>query len=737
MDDKLSPEYFHLIRKVLREKQQEDEPVRKKRNTRHVKQNNIGSNKHTQTNDVATLEEVKPEVVDLRSSENTSEEMVDEFADEDEDEYESEDFEDVTEPLASENSGDLSITIDAGHREAEKSKSKVRNVCSNQERKWRRYFHMADLLCLMIHGSIRNDWINNPKLLRKLSKLVPEKLFKLLHPDKDDELPLRSTRKLLDGLKNCMEMWRKHWKIKKRYDGLEYYMRTWREVKGKIDLRNTLTEKDFIRQVLRGQGNCDTAAQGFVALLRSCNLNARLVISCQPPDFTDLKDHSPSVDDDPYASIFKYPIFWCEVWDKFSKKWITIDPMNFKTIEQVRNHSKLEPHGVCSSKRNILRYVIGYDRKNGCKDITRRYSHWFNSKCRKRRITKDNEGLKWYEKVIEKLQRRKRTKIDDYENAYFAQRDENEGMPDSIQDLKNHPKYITEKDMRINQIVKPGCKECGYLNINHGKKLMKVYEKKDILELKSARQWYMEGRILKLGSRSHKTIPKRGARLRKQSNNDEIEEQERLYSIEDTELYIPPLATEFEGKIVKNTFGNIEVFTPAMIPMNCCLIESPYAIKAGNCLQIEYARAVTAFKFEKGGVSKPVINGIVVAHWFKEAILAAIDGIEYSLYQDEQKKLEIDALTRWNVILAKLRIKDDLNSTYGKVQEVEDQNVDEQAEGGGGFFINSKDDSDNPMPTLPTNESDQDAPTDEQSESQHSDDNYEQFMEELDMVDEE
>lgn len=61
------------------------------------------------------------------------------------------------------------------------------------------------------------------------------------------------------------------------------------------------------------------------------------------------------------------------------------------------------------------------------------------------------------------------------------------------------------------------------------------------------------------------------------------EEDERLYSFEDTELYIPPLASA-SGEITKNTFGNIEVFAPTMIPGNCCLVENPVAIKAARFL---------------------------------------------------------------------------------------------------------------------------------------------------------
>lgn len=693
MDTNLSPEHFQLIRKVLREnpRKEQDRPLKRKRRKLH--ENSI---KVPEPKDVISIDssdsdskiENKTEVVDLGSAPDAGKEGT--YGDEESEDYnDSDEFEDVTEPVSFDAAGDLSVTI-APKQETKKESAKARNICSNEERQRRRHYHMAYLVCLMVHGAIVNEWINNSKLLRKLSKLIDESLFNLLHPEKDDQLPLRSTRKLLDGLKKCMELWQKHWKVKKKYTGLEYYMRSWQEIDGPIDLKRTLTENEFVRRVLKGHGNCDLATQGFVALLRSCNVNARLVMSCQPPDFTNLKEKESAASlEYKYSDSFKYPIFWCEVWDKFTKKWITIDPTNLKTIEQVRNGSKLEPRGVSACKRNLMRYVIGFDRKNGCKDITRRYASWFNSKCRKRRITNSESGSEWYKKVICALHRRKRTRIDDYEEEYFNQRDEDEGMPDNLQDLKNHPKFVLEKDMRINQVLKPNSKECGYLNVNHGKQILKVFDRRDLIDLKSAKQWYMEGRVLKVGSRARKTIKKSKGRMRSMTGIDGEVEEERLYSIDDTELYHAPLASSSDGKIEKNAYGNIEVFVPSMIPPNCCLIESPNAIKAAKFLQIEYARAVCGFKFERGNSSKPIIGGVVVAKWFAEAVVCAIDGIEYSLELDERKKQELKALEDWNVLLLKIKIKSNLNATYGQIQEhgteTNEDNVNDTSAGDSDF----------------------------------------------------
>lgn len=737
MEQHLPPEYFKLIRDVLREKKDEPQrPLKRKR----------GRSAATADEVIEVQSSPEPEVIEVESTDELFEEPQEEDAEDEE--YESEDFEDVTEPVVSpEPEGDISVSVET-KRTDKGSPKRSRNVVSNEERHWRRYFHMAHLLCLCVHGSVRNDWINNGKLQKKLCRLIPDKILQQLHPEKDEEMPLRSTRKLLDGLKCCMEIWNKHWRITKSYQGTGCYMKQWDEIRTWIDKRSGITKKEFIKQILKGAGDRDVAAQGFVAFLRSCNVNARLIMSLQPPDFSDLRATETRNALVSPATLFKYPIFWCEVWDKFSKRWITIDATNIKTIEQVKTQSKMEPKGAGCCQRNLLRYVVGFDRKKGCRDVTRRYSHWFNCKCIRKRITKDPKDAEWYTKVLQKLHERKRTRMDDYEDEYFEQRDESEGMPDNIQDLRSHPRYILEKDLKINQIVKPGCKECGYLNLHHKKDLLKVYEKKDILELKSARQWYMEGRVLKVGCKSLKSVPKRSRA------GKEEDEMERLYPLNDTELYVPPLASEPTGKIVKNAFENIEIFVPSMIPANCVLIKSDVAVKAARFLQIEYARAVTAFSFEKGRTTKPVIGGVVVARWFKEAVLCAIEGLQSAIEQDEYEKNEIASLTRWNLLLVKLRIRSELDTTYGKVEEglreerpIEGEDEEDVA-GGGGFLVAGNEAVPEPVAEFGSSDADHglDGQQHEQSESLHesdemvefeneqdANDSYDEFMNELEM----
>lgn len=671
---KLPEEYFHLVREALRDDRKVSARKRRKRDS------SPREDEHSTPQVVINLDsDDNGQVSDSSHSEDT---------------YDSEEFEDVPEPTPTGPTSDISFTLDASKNEP---KQRAKNVVSPEEKKFRRYYHMLHLLCLLVHGYIRNEWLNDQKLHKKLSKLVPDDVFDLLHPPKDTEMPLRSTRKLLDGLKKCMDIWGKHFKhvTSEGINGL--YMMKWDDLNGPWEQPvREMTPKLFSRMVISGHGNRNIGAQGFVAMLRACGVNARLVFNAQPPDFTDAKlfsklKHENEIEQPLSETKLggrrkkrgkakktdnedeKYPIFWCEVWDKVSKRWITVDPMCQKIIEQIRNRSKLEPQGKFR-QHDILRYIIGYDRKKGCRDVTRRYVLQYNSKARRRRVTKDQEGLHWYEKVLHKLHKRKRTRIDDFEDEYFVTRDETEGIPDNLQDLKNHPFYVLENDLKWNEVLRPGCKECGYLRLKNAKSTMKVYKRKDIWILKSAQRWYNEGRILKTGAVHAKVINSKDFKT-----GEKIEE--RLYPLEETELFVPePLGPHNE--VPKNHYGNIDIYTPSMIPQGACLIESPVAVKAAAFVEVEFAKAVTGFKFEKHRVAKPQITGVVVSLDYREAVEAMIDGIEGSMEEEKRRDHELEGLQYWNLLLAKLRIKQKLNARHGVVRENQEMSWDEEIHSG-------------------------------------------------------
>jgi xeroderma pigmentosum group C-complementing protein len=220
-------------------------------------------------------------------------------------------------------------------------------------------------------------------------------------------------------------------------------------------------------------GNRDVGAWLFTAVLRSIGIEARLVCSLQPLQFTFLDEGRrqkfyPSADDeeeetqeDTNVEMFrekshisvsstedspaqtsrptiraaprfpnstrkvhvyktpteyvretqtyspKHPFFWTEAWDIPSQKWITIDPLVGRTVNQA---SKIVPPGSVPSSEsgamgdNVLSYVVGFDSAGFARDVTRRYTKAFHSKTWKLRV-ESRGGERWWTRVINFLDR--------------------------------------------------------------------------------------------------------------------------------------------------------------------------------------------------------------------------------------------------------------------------------------------------------------------------------------------
>ncbi|KAL6945372.1 hypothetical protein ACO0QE_002824 [Hanseniaspora vineae] len=736
MSKRLSKEYFDLVKDALAEERGSRttrQSKRKKPNEATPKIDEIVDLDSDSDADLAHGN--SQDVITLDSSEDNPPSSEDNFDDE---EFNSDDFEDVPmdEHVSSgdEQDDNMTFTINTTKQTSGTPKKREVNSVSKEEKRRRLFFHKTYLLTLLVHGYLRNKILNDPKLHKKLDKLIPDQVFDLLHPPKDNELPLRSTRKLLDGLKKSIEIWQKYYTCS--YDNNHYlmglYMRPWNEIGHSSSKKRALlmSQEEFLTTVLKKKsGSREIGTQGFVALLRAVGLNARLVFSLQPPDLTVMKKELDNKDDFdlqlllkqtnvfiadkklrkmrintdakyevqtkpendiailPVESL-KYPLFWCEVWNKFNKTWITVDPMNFKTIEQhtmnQNSRSKLEPlsHRQ-ANKFNLLRYVIGYDRKLGCKDITPRYTTQFHSKVYKKRCTRDDEAKEWYENSIKFLNLRGgrgTLKIDEYEDEFFTNKLNLETIPDSLQDFSGHPKFILENQIPSDSVLRDGAKHCGFFRIKNRNKSLKVYLKSDILKLKTARQWYMEGRVLKAGAQHLKIVKKRKFGPTKNYGDSDDDDMERLYSVDSTELFVPPLASP-RGEIQTNVYGNIDVYQPNMIPMNCVLIEDALAIRAAKFIRVPFAKAVTGFEFEKGFTVKPKISGVVCLRDFKDAVCSAIEGIKVAEEEEKEENREVAALSHWVTLLKKLKIQQRLNMLHGSV-DADNQNVQEVAAGG-------------------------------------------------------
>jgi xeroderma pigmentosum group C-complementing protein len=633
-------------------------------------------------------------VIDLSVGQKTGEpSLLDKTVDDDEDDFDDDDFEDVDleniKPKASSSlASDVVIEYNKLSEERE-TKKKNRNVIDKRERLFRKTFHRNHIATMMIHGFIRNTWCNSPQIHQHLKKLITAQVYDELHPSKSIKMSQIRTRKFLDGIRHLLEKWIKYYKVTSKKGIFKHDWYDWDNIK-----RSPTPFARFMKCLVKGRGSRDIGAQGFVALLRAADVPSRLVYSLQPPDFTNMqiklhvkeqpKKNGPSSVQDKVLALrrgkvsvsnnemttkaeieMKYPIFWAEAWDTVSKTWYTIDPIMFRTIENVKTKSKLEP--PLNSAHNTLTYVIGYDRQGGVRDITKRYAEKYYARTRKKRITKDEAEDIWYSGFIDFLSARPPNRADEYEQEYFAKKGEMEGMPDNIQDFKGHPFYVLERDLRVTEVLHPK-EPCGMLRVKGKNDSIPVYKRSCVVTLRSPRAWYQRGRILKPRQQPMKVRQKTTSQMARNLafDDDNEDKEERLYAEFQTELYVPPPATD--GLIEKNAYGNIDIFVPSMIPKGAILIQSPFAEEAAKMLEIDYAPAVVGFKFDRRQAT-PRREGIVVGEDFGDALAVVQEQLKSDDLEKQRIQLEIRALKGWSLILAKLRIKHRLDRSHGKLGE--------------------------------------------------------------------
>lgn len=147
------------------------------------------------------------------------------------------------------------------------------------------------------------------------------------------------------------------------------------------------------------------------------------------------------------------------------------------------------------------------------------------------------------------------------------------------------------------------------------------------------------------------------ARSRKGADEMDTDTEEAhttaLYAFSQTMLYVPPPVVR--GKIPKNIYGNLDVYVPSMVPPGGAHIQHPLAQKAARLLGIDYADAVTGFKFQ-GRHGTAITSGVVVAQELKEAVEAVIDGFQYAQENEEVRARTLESLRLWKRFLTGLRI---------------------------------------------------------------------------------
>lgn len=632
----------------------------------------------------------------------------------------------LNEPEKQEDS--INITIHERKEEEGTKKTKKRVVTvPKEERHRRKLVHQLYLMAFLAHGATRNKWCNDKTLQDLLLENFSPGLKTHLSPA-PRLIDFVKQRQFIEGLQKLV----KRWRFRVMAQGL--VRKDWGELLVKQELVMRNINRDRFRQTICAmRGSRDLGAQGFVSLLRGYGLNARLVFSLQPPDFRSItpgkptddkpKEEKPKIDEQPKSEfdpvfipdaktelllkvrnsetkssprekskkkfnfpISPYPVFWVEVWNPYLKKWITVDPIVNKSVEvmPMRKKGKFEAPALDPTYQTL--YVFAFDKFGGVRDVTRRYTQYYNAKAVKKRIESfSDKDEHWFEQILKAVRRKTKFGLPEIKELQeFILRDQYEGVPNNMTDFKNHPLYALESQLRKDEVIYPNddTSKCGTFRPMNKDSVVPIIKRSHVFRLRTAKAWYLRGRVLKVGAQPLKTKEKQLSQMEEEDEDGLI----RLYAEFQTEVYHAPL---IDGEIPKNAYGNIEIFVPSMMPENGYLIHvsEKLPIKliekaARDILKIDHARAIVAFDFtEKNSKNKRAptarVGGVLVDVQYKEAIDLIIEGL-LDLEEDEKRrKVELTALRGWSFFLKKLMIMDRLNRQHGEVEQDPDSEEEE------------------------------------------------------------
>ena len=345
------------------------------------------------------------------------------------------------------------------------------------------------------------------------------------------------------------------------------------------------------------------------------------------------------------------PAFWTEVYNRSLQEWITVDP--------VRN--KLRPRKGEFDNGHLF-YVAAFEVDQYIKDVTPRYAKSFAGRTLKMRPQgRKKDDPDWWDDLLRPWQRPFVLGRELKEDEELIRQQNSEPMPTVLEGFKNHPRFVLARHLKREEVVPASTRQLGLFRGDP------VYPRAAVLSVKAAEAWMREGMAVKEGEQPLKNVKQRAVTINKrriqelalQEGQEPI--MQGLYSRSQTEPIIPPPIVN--GVIPKNSYGNLDLFAPHMLPAGAAHIPFKNARKAAKELEIDFAEAVTGFEFHKRRAI-PVISGIVVAAENEEVVLQAHWAAESAAAEKEIVKRRERCLKRWKKLIIGLRVRSRIQGEY-------------------------------------------------------------------------
>ncbi|KAI8645364.1 hypothetical protein BD408DRAFT_338865 [Parasitella parasitica] len=599
------------------------------------------------------------------------------------------------------------------------------------QRNLRQWMHHSHVVLLIAHYKLRNKWCSNAGIKNTCLSVIPDNCKRLLTKDSSESA-------LKAGIKWLVKWWHEFFTLTgpglltKPYLELQNYYNGFKTLKEWIDAHQSDENGDYIEDMeafmllfQSKTGTRDTSAEAFAAVLRACGCDVRLIASLQPLPYkippsttsnTAAEDAmEEATDTSSNQPIFKYraptktyvdpnvqlkeakakpPSVWCEVYCTDSKRWMTIDPIR----GHIDKPMLMEPATL--NRTNHISFVLGFDNQNKVTDVTRRYTSNIDKamRLRDRPLTRREKegGIKpWSEPMLARVCRKKSTERDQLEFEELEKLQTRQVMPSAIGAFKNHPLYALERHLLKYEVLHPKDLVLGSIRGE------KIYPRSNVKTVNTAVNYRKQGKQIKEGEQPVKivnanvfTVEKK--RLKEQAKQDGHNLSVACYGEWQTEAYVP--LPVIDGKLPKNEYGNIDLFTPNMLPLGAAHIPIKGIGKLARKLGIDYADAVVDFDFVKMR-AVPVTDGIIVVEQEKWVLLEAWEEHEQAEAMKAIAKQEKHVFIRWRKLIKSLLIKARVDQSYGSHNNIDKwesfNNTQGEVNVGGGGFLPESDQEDN------------------------------------------
>lgn len=237
--------------------------------------------------------------------------------------------------------------------------------------------------------------------------------------------------------------------------------------------------------------------------------------------------------------------------------------------------------------------------------------------------------------------------------------------PKTFQDFKDHPTYLLERFLKVNECLHPEkkkvikmfrgepvylqqYKEILYSRINWEKRRRKVSED----------QINCPFRVIRKGKRNVDNVTLNG------ENSRAIEV--KLYGSWQTIKY--PSFVIIDEILPHNEYGHIEIWdgVSSMIPIGSSLITHPNAIQAAKLLNIPYVPAVFGFDLKAGSAQYlPRFGGCIVLPKHRLIVEEACNNIWFQKLEDQYANNEKKIISKWEKLTRMLTSRQALREKYG------------------------------------------------------------------------